>query len=364
LDGQKFYISLTDDVADDMKKLAKKLERFGKVILYIENFDYFTKYNLLNTLIPLLYGDIRIIAPIETDAYEASIFENILISSFFCLFTLYEIERKDYKKYLVPSIYELETHHEIKYSPEAIDKVILLAMTFSHSSFFEEAYNELDFAASIAKEKGRTVVNAEDVMEVIEPQLKLLNGIDKDVKFRTAIHEAGHYTVYRAMEYLKSLNFEAITIIPSGLTLGLNQFTQNVYNVNHDIDYTRDVIAFNLGGWAAEKVFFEKPSIGSSQDIQNAVLTAYDSIAYGVLGEGNQNTSTVISLITQDSRMSTSEEKGALNKTMDNEFAMGKERALEVIKEHKDFTLKLAEELCKHPIMDAKELEKLVEKYY
>ena len=364
LDVQKFYLPKTGDLYKAMKRLSEKLKVYDKVILYIDDFKRFFEAGILNILTPFLYENVRIIAGIDEVDWDPEYLQEKFIMNYFGMCIMSNLERKDFKKYIMPSIRELEEHHGLKYSPEAIDKCILISNAFEHDNFLEVASDNFDYIASTAKEKGHKIATVDDVMEVITPQLKLLNKITDENKFRTAIHEAGHYTVFHEMKNLPSLKIETLTIIPTANTLGFISYDMDVYNTNHDMKYVEDSIAFGLGGWAAEKVFFELPSIGSAGDIQSVVQTAYSSIAYGVMDETVNNASTIVAIISNDSGMSTNKDKSIVNNKMNEVIATQSKRAIDIITEHKDFVEALANALLKHAILSAQDIQRIVDQYY
>ena len=227
-------------------------------------------------------------------------------------------------------------------------------------STFEKVYSYLDYAASCARGKGRSIVEEEDINESLKPYLHTLDSIDKENRYVSAIHEAGHCAIYIAMR----INVDATTIIPKEEVLGFCFSEENLYNINQNESYVKKWIAIYCGGWAAEKVFFVETSDNSSDDIERAITLAYDSIAYDIIENEFIKSSTILFLKKTELNMLTEEEKSAINKKVEEIINEGKNRAREIILEHMEFVKKLAEALMENLFLSSEQIQELVDQYY
>jgi cell division protease FtsH len=100
-------------------------------------------------------------------------------------------------------------------------------------------------------------------------------------KKRTAYHEAGHAIVARMSPEADSVN--KITIIPRGMALGLTQILPAEDRYGHSRTQLTSMLAWFMGGRAAEEIVFNELSTGASNDIKQATRLAHGIICeYGM----------------------------------------------------------------------------------
>jgi cell division protease FtsH len=85
-------------------------------------------------------------------------------------------------------------------------------------------------------------------------------------KKRTAYHEAGHAVVARLMPEADPVN--KITIVPRGMALGLTQYVPTEDRYGYSRTQLTSMLAYAMGGRAAEEVIFNELSTGASNDIK------------------------------------------------------------------------------------------------
>ena len=100
-------------------------------------------------------------------------------------------------------------------------------------------------------------------------------------KKRTAYHEAGHAVVARLMPEADPVN--KITIVPRGMALGLTQYVPTEDRYGYSRTQLTSMLAYAMGGRAAEEVIFNELSTGASNDIKQATRVAHSIICeYGM----------------------------------------------------------------------------------
>lgn len=370
-DVNEFTLQLSKEkeikgIIEEFEFIARKLPKCGNVIIFIENIDkLLLDVDVCEMLRVLLGGTVRIIGTMkEKEKWSELLLTSDLVTDEFTVLLIApedenDLEGNNLRKYLGPTIKDLEDFHNSTFEEDAIRRAILLAQAFtSEDEYLRVSARILGAAISISKDKNHDKVSVEDVMNVLRADIEAMKKTDKDTLWRIAIHEAGHYVVYKHMKNLTDVKVSAITIIPSADALGFNRFwTKNV--TLEDMDYIRDFMCISLGGRSAETVFFGKPSIGSSSDIHSIVANAYTSIAYGLMDEGLSTASTILSLISGDSRLSTDEDKKVINKKMDKLIDEEETRAKEIIETDKKTVEMIANALIERYLLSAKDISKL-----
>jgi cell division protease FtsH len=98
---------------------------------------------------------------------------------------------------------------------------------------------------------------------------------------RTAYHEAGHALVARMMPESDPVN--KITIVPRGMALGLTQIMPSEDRYGHSRTQLTSMLAWFMGGRAAEELVFNEISTGASNDIKQATRVAHGIVCeYGM----------------------------------------------------------------------------------
>lgn len=135
--------------------------------------------------------------------------------------------------------------------------------------------NLVNEAALLAARKEKNQVEPEDFEAARD---KILLGIEredviggKDKKI-IAFHEAGHALMAALLDHADPL--EKVTIIPRGRSLGATEQIPQEDRYNYSRSDLLDRLSVMLGGRAAEKVFFDEISTGSSDDLKKATELA------------------------------------------------------------------------------------------
>lgn len=145
--------------------------------------------------------------------------------------------------------------------------------------------NLLNEGAILAARNGQQVItmaNLDDAMMKITagPEKKSWH-MTKEMKYSTAIHEAGHaVAAYRCPNYDP---VHKITIIPRNEALGLTMYLPSTDRFNLTRKEMFHRILVGLGGRVAEALFLDDISTGASNDLERATNIARDMVGkYGM----------------------------------------------------------------------------------
>ncbi|MFB0921551.1 MAG: ATP-dependent zinc metalloprotease FtsH [Oscillospiraceae bacterium] len=234
--------------------------------------------------------------------------------------------------------------------------------------------NLLNEAAILAVRRGKRFITQPEIDEAI---LKVIAGPEKKSKVMsekakklTAYHEAGHAVVGHFLKPKEPVQY--ITIIPRGPTGGMT-----VYRPEEDKEsyasrgeMFADIVV-SLGGRVAEKLIMDDISTGASGDIQSATRTARAMVTvYGFsdrLGPISFEDAGHSIFIGRDfgQTKSYSEETAAIiDEEVKRIFDEAGKNCEEVLKEHQDLLVKVAEYLLVNESMDGSDFAFLCEHGY
>ena len=224
--------------------------------------------------------------------------------------------------------------------------------------------NLLNEAALLAVRRKRKFIVQTDIDDAI---LKVSMGPEKKSKVisekdrrLTAYHESGHAIVGRFLEHVDPVHY--ITIIPRGRAGGFTLFRPQEDKTFQSRSEMFESIVMALGGRVAEKLFLDDISTGASGDIQQATAIARNMVTvYGMsdrLGPISFDSSGHSIFIGRDfgTTKSYSEETAAIideevKKIFDDAMA----KCAEVLREHGDLLVALAEYLLVNETMDGED---------
>ncbi len=227
--------------------------------------------------------------------------------------------------------------------------------------------NLLNEAALLAVRARRRFIMMPDIDEAI---LKVQMGPEKKSKVMsdkakklTAYHEAGHAVAGKFLENTDPVHY--ITIIPRGMAGGFTLFRPK-----EDLENFRskgelfDNIVMSLGGRVAEEIFLDDISTGASGDIQQASSLARAMVmSYGMsekMGPISFQSSSHSLFIGRDfgTTKSYSEKIAA---EIDDEvkiiFDQAGEKCHEILSQHRDIMIGLAEHLLENETVYGEELD-------
>ena len=129
--------------------------------------------------------------------------------------------------------------------------------------------NLVNEAALFAVRRGAAEVHKEDFENARD---RVLMGLKRpsvmmsdEEKEHTAYHEAGHALCAYVLEHADPVH--KVTILPTGMALGMTQQLPEQERYSHDRNFLNDLLAVMMGGRVAESIVFESQSTGASNDL-------------------------------------------------------------------------------------------------
>lgn len=223
--------------------------------------------------------------------------------------------------------------------------------------------NVCNEAALIAARNNKKSVGKQDFLDAVD---RIIGGLEKknkiittEEKMAVAYHEAGHATVSWMLKYAAPL--VKVTIVPRGRSLGAAWYLPEERLIVRP-EQMLDEMCAALGGRAAEKVIFNKVSTGALSDLEKVTkqaramvtiyglsdkvgnLTYYDSSGqseYGFTKPYSEQTAEII------------------DKEISNIVEKQYQRAINLLKKHKNKLIELAEVLLKDEVIFKDNLEQI-----
>jgi len=212
--------------------------------------------------------------------------------------------------------------------------------------------NLLNEAAILAARRNETVIEASDLEEAIDrviagPERKgrLISEQEKTI---TAYHEMGHALVAYHLPHLDPVH--KVTVVARGMSGGHTRLLPTEERHLWTRSQMEEMLAFALGGLAAEELIFGETTTGPSNDLQQATEIARKMVTiYGMssqIGTVSLGSSGVVDYLGTDffEQRSYSEETAALvdaeiRKMVDEAHS----RATQILAEHKQELVAVAE---------------------
>ncbi len=129
--------------------------------------------------------------------------------------------------------------------------------------------NLVNEAALFAVRRGAQEVHKEDfdtardrvLMGLKRPSVMMSD----EEKEHTAYHEAGHALCAYVLDHSDPVH--KVTILPTGMALGMTQQLPSEERYSHDLHFLNDLLAVLMGGRVAESLVFDSQSTGASNDL-------------------------------------------------------------------------------------------------
>ncbi len=232
-----------------------------------------------------------------------------------------------------------------------------------------ELANMVNEAALLAARKNKKEVSMEDFEEAKD---KVMMGIERksmiiseEEKKTTAYHEIGHVLVAKMLP--ESDPVHKVTIIPRGRALGVTHYLPMDEKHTYSKEYIEAKIATLLGGRAAEKIIFNRLTTGAGNDIERATELARKMVCewgmseeLGPLSYGKNEEEIFLGReITKKQNYSelTAEK---IDHEVKRIVLTGMETAEKILHDNLDTLHKLAQELLEREILDAHEIEMII----
>ena len=263
----------------------------------------------------------------------------------------------------LPDLNEREEIFKVHIKPLKLNKDVDVEFLSQQTPGFSGAdiANLCNEAALIAARNGKKSVHHQDFLDAVD---RIVGGLEKKNKLISpkekktiAYHEAGHATVSWMLEHAAPL--VKVTIVPRGQSLGAAWYLPEERQIVQT-EQMLDEMCATLAGRAAEKIMFDKISTGALNDLEKVTRQAKAMVmVYGLNDKIGNITYYDSSGQTDYSFTKPYSEQTA--QVIDKEISVLIEhqynRAIELLKEHKDKLITLADLLLEKEVIFKKDLE-------
>ena len=262
----------------------------------------------------------------------------------------------------------LKVHSKGKPLADDIDLSIIAKSTAGFTG--ADLENVMNEASLLAARKREKKVSMKDIEEAIKrviagPEKKSKVITDEDKKI-TAAHEAGHAVVMKSLPQCDEVR--EISIIPRGMAAGYTISLPDNDNSHMPKGKLLDLICGLLGGRAAEEVLLDDICTGASNDIERASKIARSMVTewgmselLGPLGLGSGQDDVFIGRDFLRSKNYGEEVASAIDKEVRDIINECHEKAINILKEHKDKLELVTNELIKKETLTGEEFASLYE---
>lgn len=230
--------------------------------------------------------------------------------------------------------------------------------------------NLVNEAALLAARKNSDSVAMRDLEDAKD---KVLMGterksliISEKEKKTTSYHEIGHVLVAKMIPEADPVH--KVTIIPRGRALGVTTYLPIDEKHTYSKEYLEAMIAYAMGGRAAEKMVFNEYTTGASNDIERATSIARKMVCeYGMsekLGPvmyGNKQEEVFLGKELHEHKNYSETTQILIDDEIKKIVETGMLRAEKILKDNIDSMHKLAEVLLEREILDAEEIEMVLQ---
>jgi cell division protease FtsH len=263
----------------------------------------------------------------------------------------------------LPDLNERKEIFEVHLRPiktaETLDVDFLARQTPGFSG--ADIANVCNEAALIAARNEHKAVTKQDFLDAVD---RIVGGLEKKNKIITAeekktiaFHEAGHATVSWMLRYAAPL--VKVSIVPRGQSLGAAWYLPEERQIVRP-EQLMDEMCATMGGRAAEKVIFDAISTGALSDLEKVTKQARAMVTIYGLNEKLGNV-TFYDSSGQNDYGFTKPYSEVTAKLIDDEISKIIEeqyqRAIQILKEHKDKLTTLANRLLEKEVIFKDDLE-------
>ncbi len=229
--------------------------------------------------------------------------------------------------------------------------------------------NLVNEAALLAARKNNDKVTMADFEEakdkvMMGTERKSLIISDKEKK-TTAYHESGHVLVARLIPEADPVH--KVTIIPRGRALGVTTYLPMDEKHTYSKEYLEAMIAYAMGGRAAEKLIFNELTTGAGNDIERATALARKMVCewgmsekLGPLTFGKKEEEIFLGREISQHRDYSEQTAMVIDDEVKKIVNIGMNRADSLLKENIDILHRLSDALLEREILDGEEIDKII----
>lgn len=229
--------------------------------------------------------------------------------------------------------------------------------------------NLVNEAALLAARKNQNLVTMADFEEAKD---KVMMGMERKSliisekeKKTTAYHEIGHVLVAKMIP--ESDPVHKVTIIPRGRALGVTTYLPIDEKHTYSKEYLEAMIAYAMGGRAAEKIIFNQLTTGAGNDIERATALARKMVCewgmsekLGPLTFGKKEEEIFLGREISQHRDYSENTAIIIDDEVRKIVNRGMERAMTVLNENMDILHRLSAALLEREILDSDEIDKIM----
>ena len=180
----------------------------------------------------------------------------------------------------------------------------------------------------------------------------------------TAIHEAGHALLAVLLPHADPIH--KVTIIPRGMALGLTQQLPVDEKHNYSRDYLNDQIAILLGGRIAEEITTDNLTTGAGNDLERATELSRRMVcewgmsdAMGPLTFGKKEEQIFLGREIAQHQDYSEDTALRIDQEVSRFVTNNYERAHQLLKDHKETLVRIADALLAREVLDADQVKRL-----
>ncbi len=229
--------------------------------------------------------------------------------------------------------------------------------------------NLVNEAALAAARQNRKVVTQYD-FEVAKD--KVIMGVERkslmiseEEKKNTAYHEAGHALVAALTPHADPLH--KVTIIPRGMALGLTQQLPLDDKHSYSKHYLEAQLSILMAGRIAEEIFMKHITTGAGNDIERAtdlsrkMVCEWGMSDLGPLSFGKKEEQIFLGREIAQHRDFSEATAVLIDEAVKGMVQQGYDRARDVIEQHSDAMVRIAEALLEREVLDGAEVKQLID---
>jgi cell division protease FtsH len=189
--------------------------------------------------------------------------------------------------------------------------------------------------------------------------------MNEEEKEHTAYHEGGHAVAAYVLEHADPVH--KVTILPTGMALGMTQQLPEEEKYSHDKDFLDDMLSVLLGGRVAEQLIFESQSTGAQNDLVRGTEIARRMVRewgmsdrIGPMAWGSQG-AVFLGEDLVHTRDYSDETARVIDEEVERILRSQEERTLNMLTHYRPGLDAVAKALLEHETLDGLEVERLVD---